>query len=219
MEDYRKTIRVIGFDLDRTLYPKTPEIDKAIQSYIYAKIAQHKNCSIYEAGEMFRGIYKEGNGLSGRKTLIALGIPNSSEIVQEALEQADIASKLSSDPKTIELLQQIKARYSAIDLITGSKLSIVQEKLDALKIPLESFTHIISGDSTSKSDLSAFKRWLSYYQISPEKFLYIGDQPLLDFEMPKQLGIRSILVNTAIPDPSLEVLQLPTFHQVGMYLL
>ena len=33
MIDFKKICRVIGFDLDQTLYPKSPEIDAAIQTW------------------------------------------------------------------------------------------------------------------------------------------------------------------------------------------
>ena len=61
-----------------------------------------------------------------------LGIPRASEIVQEALERADIASFLTPDLQTLELLKKLRRKYEAIDLITGSNLSNAISKMDSL---------------------------------------------------------------------------------------
>jgi FMN phosphatase YigB (HAD superfamily) len=57
-------IKIIGFDLDQTLYPKSPEIDEAIQMYIYDQIAKKLKISSENAKEKFDNLYKKGNGLS-----------------------------------------------------------------------------------------------------------------------------------------------------------
>ena len=54
-----QNIKVIGFDLDQTLYPKSPEIDEAIQIYLYQKIAEHLGISIEVAENKFKEITQE----------------------------------------------------------------------------------------------------------------------------------------------------------------
>src|SRR3989338_3406130 len=93
-------IRVIGFDLDQTLYPKSPLVDEKIQEYLYRKIADHARVNLNEAERLFKGRYRRGAGMSGSETLRDLGLSNVSGLVQEALEHADIASILSPDPET-----------------------------------------------------------------------------------------------------------------------
>ncbi|MFA5841457.1 MAG: HAD family hydrolase [Candidatus Paceibacterota bacterium] len=210
MIDYKTKIKVIGFDLDQTLYPKMPEVDEKIQQYIYQKIACHKNVSLPEAKKLFTDIYLGGKGLSGSKTLLALEVPNGKEIVQEALERADIASVLTpEDEKVLVFLNNLKSRYAGLDLITGSDRSNAEKKLSALKIPEELFNHIITGDDVSKSDGSAYSLWLSYYNFPVEQFLYIGDRIMSDYEVPKKLGIKSILVNITEKDVGVDCPQLP----------
>ena len=87
-------IKAIGFDLDQTLYPKSPEVDEAIQGYIYKRIAEVKGCSLAEGERLFKQHYPN---LSGRETMIELGIPRAAEIVQEALENADLTPFLKPD--------------------------------------------------------------------------------------------------------------------------
>src|SRR3989344_1655454 len=118
-------IKYIGFDLDQTLYPKSPKIDQAIQKYIYEKIAQHKKINVEYARELFYSYYPK---ISGRKTLIELGIPDAENIVQEALENADISEFLIPDPSIRKLLEQLSKKYT-LALITGSNKKIAIKKL------------------------------------------------------------------------------------------
>lgn len=210
-------IKVIGFDLDQTLYPKSPAIDQAIQQYIYEKIAAYRNCDIQEAAALFNDLYKAGRGLSGSQTVAALGVPHAKEIIQEALEKANIAETLSPDKAVTELLARLKKRYPGLDLITGSDISNTRKKMRALGIAEELFTHSITADEGSKSDGSAYRLWLSYYAFPAEQFLYIGDRVMSDYEVPKQLGIKSILVNIAKPDPTLDALQLSSLLEIERY--
>jgi FMN phosphatase YigB (HAD superfamily) len=206
-----QNIKVVGFDLDQTLFPKSEEIDNAIQEYIYKKIAEHKNISYEEARAAFRELYKDGAGLSGSQTLEHLGIPGAGEIVQEALERADIAKFLHANNETNQLLQDIKNKFAALDLITGSGIKTRDMKLGRLEIPLSIFSHAIDGTVYSKSDGTAYKLWLSLYpNFKPEEFLYIGDRVRSDFEVPSTFGIQSILVNVSKPKTEVACLQLPS---------
>lgn len=211
-------VKVIGFDLDQTLYPKSSEIDEAIQGYIYKKIAQYKNCSLPEAESFFKDLYKNGKGLSGSKTLSALGIPGASEVVQEALERADIAEFLTPNDDTLKLLNSLKKRYRDIDLITGSTIQQVNIKLKKLGITEDIFNHIIDAE-ISKSDGSAFDVWVKFYPTyKRSEFLYIGDRAS-DYIVPKEKGIQSILVNIAQPDITLKCAQLKSLHDLAESLL
>lgn len=213
-------IKVIGFDLDQTLYPKSPEIDTAIQGYIYEKIADHKKIPIEEAEKLFCDLYQNGNGLSGRKTLLTLGIPRSEEIVQEALENADIDKFLSPNPDVLNFLQRLKEKYSYIDLITGSNKKVTEKKLNKLHISEKYFNNIITASDASKSDKSAFIKWLSYYpKFQPKNFLYIGDRSSTDYTIPKEMKMESILVHVKDTNPLFHCIQLSNFLELEKILL
>lgn len=216
--DYSQ-IKVIGFDLDQTLYPKSPKIDEAIQSYIYEKIASHKGCNLDHARKLFTDLYQGGKGLTGSQTLTALDIPNPKEIVQEALENADIAEFLVPDSEVLELLTLIKNHYQHMDLITGSILAIAKNKLAKLAIPITIFDQVITGE-IAKSDGSAYREWLKRYpDLKPEQFLYIGDREKSDYCVPQELGMPSILVNIRIPNNEIACLQLSSLKAIKNYLL
>lgn len=216
MINYEKQIKVVGLDMDQTLYPKSPEIDEAIQIYIYQKIAQHKNCNLKEAEKLFKDLYKEGRGLGGSKTLMRLGIPNAEEVVQEALENADIAKFLQPNSEVLQLLQDLKKKYHNIDLITRSNKRNTITKLSKLAIPISVFSHTITGsDNVSKSDGQAYELWMSFYEnFKPEQFLYIGDKVSSDYVMPKKMGIQTILVNIKDKDDTIKCPQLSSLIEI-----
>lgn len=214
-----KNIKVIGFDLDQTLYPKSPEIDSEIQKYIFEKISRKFGMDLETAQKKFEELYHT-QGLGGTTTLIKLGFPpeEAGNIVQEALENADIAKFLQPDKTVRELLQKLKNQY-AVDLITGSNFENAERKLKKLEIPASLFNHIITADNGSKSTGENYKYWLSFYpQYSPEEFLYIGDRPRTDYEVPSSLGIKCILVNVSQNDAELQCLQLSSLSELKNYL-
>ena len=217
--DYQSKIRVIEFDLDHTLYRGSKEMDQVIQEYIFKKIATHHTCSFEDARKMFDDLYKEGRGLSGRKTLIALDIPNAGEIIQEALENADVAQTIKNDPEVIRILHNLKQRYNNIDLITGSGKEQTLKKLTALGISEHFFSHYITDEVASKGDGSAFKHWVNLYSLPAETFLYIGDRLEVDHIIPKAFGIETILVNVNKKIPEALCPQLADIKEIESLLL
>lgn len=213
-------IKVIGFDLDQTLYPKSPLIDEAIQIYIYHKIAEQRGCSLDEASTLFNDLYQHGRGLSGSKSLKALGIEGGGEIVQEALENAGIASFLKHDPATADLITRLGERYRSVDVLTGSNAKNAGIKMAKLDLPAALFGRIITSDDHAKSNGDAYKHWMEYYpDLGPSNFLYVGDRVRSDYEVPRGLGISSILLYVTEQDDALECLQLGTLQELGAYLL
>jgi len=217
--DYKNKIKVIGFDLDQTLYPKSPLIDEAIQSYIYKKIAEHKNCEFKEAEKMFKDLYQDGKGLSGSKTLKALEIPNAKDVVQEALENADIAQFMTPNEEVITMLHSLGENYH-IDIITGSNNKNCFAKLEKLGIPTEIFNHIITKDDADKSSGEAYTMWMSKYdENEPGDFLYIGDRVSSDYDVPREMNINSIMVNVKEKHDEVDCPQLTSLVEISELLL
>lgn len=205
-------IQVVGFDLDQTLYPKSPVIDEKIQSYLYARISEHRGVTLVEAEKLFKDRYRQGAGMSGSETLADLGLPNGSELVQEALEHADLASVLTPDSATIQFIQTLRKRFVGVDLVTGSNLVQTTKKLAALDLPLDLFTQVITKDDASKSNGDAYRMWLSHYPAwKSEQFLYIGDRIRTDHEIPAALGIRTCLVYVTKAKATSVTTELPDF--------
>lgn len=213
-------IKAIGFDLDQTLYPKSPEIDAAIQQYIFERIAEHKRCSVDEGRRLFQTYYPK---MSGRETLKLLGLSNPADIIQEALERADIAKFLRPDPLVISFLEDVRSRFRHVALITGSHESNALQKLAKLGIPLSVFDFFAFGDKSSKRGGGAFKEWLDAVRdddplIKPSEFLYVGDRPMSDVDPVLALGMKAVLVNVKKKDESVKVEQFSSLLELKSYL-
>ena len=213
-------VRVIGFDLDQTLFPKAPEIDHKIQEYICERIAAEKGVGIAEAGRLFEERYRGGAGMTGNEALADLGLPNPVAIVQEALERSDISSLLTPDPATLALVRDLRHSYESVDLITGSGRTQTEKKLAALGFEHTDFDHFITADDASKSTGESYRLWLSFYPaLLPPQFLYIGDRPRSDHEVPAALGIQTALVYVTEPDEKLSCLQCTSLADIRPHLL
>lgn len=213
-------VAVIGFDLDLTLYPKTAKGDELIQGYLHERIAEHLHVPVTEAKALFDGLYRSAPGMSGRMTLETLGVPGAADLVQEAIERADVAAMLVGDEETALLLRDLAEKYGGIDLVTGSSLIQARKKLAAIGIPEDVFRHWITHEDGSKSDGTAFRLWQELFPaITPGRFLYVGDNASTDYSIARQFGIRTILVNCAEADDRVACPQLPTLAEIRPLLL
>jgi len=192
-----ESIEVIGFDLDNTLYPVTPEIDEVIQNYIHEQSAAILGIDFDEAKRRFDSYYRGGQGLSGGKTLAAMGVQSERDIVQDALERADVASTLSPDPELVQFIDDLSQSFRSVDLLTGSSAEQTYAKIKALGLIATQFGLIITADDLSKSTGEAYQAWLDHYHgLSAASFLYVGDRKRVDSDIPAELGIATALVNT-----------------------
>lgn len=215
-----RDIKVVGFDLDQTLYPKSPAIDEKIQEYLYARIAEHLGVSHGEARQLFEERYQGGAGMTGTQSMRDLGIPDPGATVQEALERADIGSILEPDPELHQLIAEIREKYGNVDIITGCDAEDARKKLAAIGLDEKSFGTIITADRASKSTGESYELWLSLYpQYEPHNFLYIGDRIRSDHEIPSALGIETMLVYVKSPDASVPCVQCASLFDIRTYLL
>lgn len=212
-----KDVEVVGFDLDQTLYPKSPEIDQAIQYYLYQCISERHGVTIEEARALFEDLYQEGNGLSGGEAMRRLGFDDGAELVQQALECADLSDFLVPNTKDIALLERLRVSHS-LDIITGSNRSNTLIKLSKLAISESTFGHIITADDYSKSSGEAYEAWLDMYpNTRPDQFLYVGDRFKTDHIEPREFGIKTVIVNVGEVNTDYDCLQIPTLADLGDY--
>ena len=189
-------IKAIGFDLDNTLYSQTPEVDTKIQDYICEKAAKMLGKEKNQLRSEFNQYYTILQSAS--RALIVLGVPTrekAKEIVQESLEEADVASVLNIDKNLCNMLERL-AKSHKLFLITGSRENIAQSKLSALGIdPLIFNPRIYSGDKNKRDDGTAFKYVSELLGIPYERIMFVGDREKVDIIPASQLGITTAIVN------------------------
>jgi FMN phosphatase YigB (HAD superfamily) len=186
-------IKAVGFDLDNTLYYKTPEIDNLIQDYICEQIAIVLKKDYTEVRLQFTSNYVKTQ--SGSISLKLLGIKNGKELVQKAIEYADVSSVLKKDEKLVSMLMDLKSTYNTF-LITSSPENAAIKKISALGIEKDIFDPRLYGESIYlRDDGSAFRHIAKYLKLSLEEIMFVGDREKTDIIPAKVLGITTAIVN------------------------
>jgi FMN phosphatase YigB (HAD superfamily) len=205
MLENQQQIKVIGFDLDNTLYPHTPEIQRRIKEKIYKKTASLIGIQREDAREMFERLYNsEGNSYSssGSRTIEEIGKrygkrvskEKGSEIVNGAVAEASILDLIEPNPPLKEMLRKLAGKMD-LDLITNSSHYLTFAKLERIGIDYKVFSHmLIGGEHGSKSDGGVYRYWLSLRNLKPEQYMYVGDNLKQDVEPPKKLGIKTCMI-------------------------
>ena len=194
----RNKIQVIGFDLDNTLYPSTAEMQKKIREKIYEKISDLFGIDYEEAKRKFEESYlkiKSGSrAIRGiAKEVGYCGEIDNLDLVQEAIQEADVLDLIKPNPKLKEMLLRLKKKLD-LDLITGSSQNLILGKLSRLGIETHLFDYVLDGDSGSKLDGDVFRRWVELRRGVPERMLYVGDNEKQDIDPPKSLGIKTCFI-------------------------
>ena len=196
MENWTKKIKYISFDLDDTLasenYDKTiwnKEIPK-----LYAK--KHK-ISLEEAKTKVYAEYYQALYIEKIKTWTDIqywferfGLDDWKKLLE------DMGENIFVFEDTIETLDFLSKDYKIIIV------SNAEEKFLNIKIKAEGLSkYIIKTYSApcdfqiSKKNKKMFKNILEELEISEKEIIHIGDDKQLDYEIPRELGIRTFLID------------------------
>ena len=189
-------IKVVGFDLDGTLYKITPEIQSRVRNLIYKKISKEFNIPYGRARNLFEEIYSETH--SGSQTIKRLEQQFVKtveiDIIQDSLQEADILDLIPEDSKLVDLLNQLKEKYH-LDVLTSGEGNLALEKLKRIGVDKDVFQYILTREDGLKNNGSLFQRWMQRRpDISQRDILYVGDNQKQDIDIPKQLGIKTCFI-------------------------
>ncbi len=188
-------IKAVGFDLDQTLYPDTPEVQRLVRQEIYHVIANARSCSVDEAQAFFEAEYAR----LGRGTLAVqylLGITDANDIMQGCLEKAGVAEVLKYDQRLVDLLRKIKDNDRRTFLVTGSSRKNSLSKLLRLGLTLETFDFSLCIDDSDSDKLHGhpFQQVIQRTGLQPREHVYVGDRERIDITPARMAGMRAIYV-------------------------
>lgn len=196
-----ENIKVIGFDLDNTLYPVTPEMQLRIREKIYEKLASGLDISLKQAEQLFEENYN-GNfpwNHSGSRTIKELGKKykkelNGKKLVQQSNAEADILDFIQPNPGLQKILSRLYTKFQ-LDVISSSKYDPALAKLKKIGIDRDLFRFFLAGETFgSKTDGTLYELWLNKRETPPSQILYVGDNTRQDIDSPKNLGIKTCIV-------------------------
>lgn len=197
-------IDAIGFDLDNTLYEPNPGVDELIREYVCRKAGERLKRDYESLRKEFDKIYAEIQ--SGRKTLEILGVSGARELVQDALENSNLASLLKKDERLNAMLKKLSFSRDLF-LITGSSERLALEKLEAMGLNPLVFRHSLYAESPhERRDGSAFRHVAKILNTALDRMMFVGDREKTDVIPAKRLGIKTAMVNnrSALADVNLE---------------
>ncbi|MEK6947946.1 MAG: HAD family hydrolase [Nanoarchaeota archaeon] len=209
-------IKAVGFDLDKTLYVPFPGIDEKIQEYASLRTSIFLGLDYETTKARFGEVYNQLK--SGRRTLIELGLDNnqSENLMQDALENADIVPLLKKDERLNQMLSRISDKYKTF-LITGSREPIAQRKLEALGLSSVPFnSRLYAGSEYQRDTGEAFNYVASVLGVTYEEMMFVGDRENVDIIPAKNLGMKTAIVNTQSKEATY---QLKTIYDLESILL
>lgn len=188
---------VVGVDLDGTLYPITPEIQKRQRGNIYKKMSVHFGISVEEAGTLFEEYYlKLGSGSSALELIagkLSKQIPKE-DFIQEALEETDFLDLLEQNFALSQMLSRISLTRQ-LDLITSSKYDFALEKLRRIGIYKEVFDCILAHEGF-KTTGEVYRQWVAKRGFLSSQHLYVGDNKIQDINIPSAIGIKTCFLGS-----------------------
>ncbi|MFH1802730.1 MAG: HAD family hydrolase [archaeon] len=186
-------VDAVGFDLDGTLYTLNDGINDRIRQHACQTAAGILSRPYEWVRAEFERHFAETG--SGRISLEQMGIDNGREIVQVALEEADIGPLLNRDGALAGMLGRLGERFN-LYLITSSPRGSAESKLAHLGVNLDVFDPRIYGESPlSRRDGSAFRHVATTYGIALPRMMFVGDREKVDIFPAQSLGLKTAMVN------------------------
>lgn len=176
-------IKGVIFDLDDTLYSEKEYVKsgyKAVSDYLGGG---------YE--EKLWNFFEEGK-------------PAIDELLNELdreKEKAEVLKVYRSHkpsirlyPGVAEMVEELKAKGIRVGIITDGRPEGQRNKLDALGLDVDDviITDELGGVQFRKPCDIAFRILVTRWRLNPADVVYVGDNPMKDFQAPQQLGMRSL---------------------------
>ncbi|MDO8516603.1 MAG: HAD hydrolase-like protein [Nanoarchaeota archaeon] len=189
-------IKVIGLDLDNTLYPTSEEIDKRFNDALYEKMSFYLGIFTIEAKDIIHKGYRKFNSFS--KTLSEeaknrnITIPQ--DIFGEIIKEVDIVDLIKQNQELDNMLKRISLQ-KGLDMLTGSTKIVTEKKLDKIGINQQIFKYIFTREDGLKTNYGLFGEWIKIRNENPDNLLYVGDNKFQDVDVPKSFGIQTCFLS------------------------
>lgn len=102
-------------------------------------------------------------------------------------------------PGVAEMIEVLKARGVKVGIITDGRPEGQRKKLEALGLGVDDVvvTDELGGVQFRKPCDIAFRIMMTRWRLNPAGIVYVGDNPVKDFQAPQQLGMRSLWFRNA----------------------
>lgn len=184
-----ESVQGVVFDLDDTLYSEKDYIRsgfKAVAEYLGNSEYAQELWAFFEAGEPAVDRLLEKIGRTDKKA--------------ECLSiYREHAPEIKLYPCVGEMLSSLKERGIKIGIITDGRPSGQRRKITALGLDRIAddiiITDELGGVQFRKPNDISFRIMQNRWCLPFENMIYVGDNPVKDFQAPRQLGMRTLFFN------------------------
>lgn len=176
-------IKGVIFDLDDTLYSEKEYVRsgyKAVSDYLGGGY-EDKLWNYFEAGQpAIDELLKELGRQSEKKNVLYIYRSHNPDI--------------HLYPGVAEMIENLKEKGIKVGIITDGRPEGQRNKLKALGLKVDDviITDELGGIQFRKPCDIAFRIMLTKWRLNPANAIYVGDNPLKDFQAPQQLGMKSL---------------------------
>lgn len=188
-------MKAIIFDLDNTLYDAEQYYKGA-----FRRIAEYlsKKCNFSK-----KEIYKTLENLWREKTsmypylfddlLDFLDLKNDLRNVIKIFNDYDV--ELKPYPDVIPTLKELKRRNYKLGILTDGDVERQKRKIKLLGLDMFFDVIIFTEElGNPKPSEIPFQEAINKLKVNPQKSFYVGDNPLIDFEGAKKVGMRTVRI-------------------------
>ncbi len=129
-----------------------------------------------------------------RRLLAGLGVKNPERIADWLVENWRDPTLWPRTPGTPEVLEELRARGLLLAVVSNWDV-LLPEILEAMGLA-RYFERIYASAAlgVQKPDPAIYRRALGELGLRPGEVLFVGDRPEADYEAPRRLGMRALLV-------------------------
>lgn len=200
-------IKAILFDLDETLVDRTETMRRFLvaQHERFPELSGHSSVSFVNTCLRY-----QDNGYADKLSAYALvceeiGVANSN-LAGELF--ADLKERYGADavlfPSVVETLRLLQSQYR-IGLVSNGRTKGQTAKIESCGISAF-FSSVCISESfgCKKPDPAIFRACLEELSVKPEEAVFVGDNPLVDIEPAKKIGMFAIWVKSShFPAPAI----------------
>jgi FMN phosphatase YigB (HAD superfamily) len=217
MDSRFKSIKVIAWDLDGTLYRLNDQIWQVMHAAQYRVISNHLKISLEQAKIEHQKIYPAicKSSQQAVAQICHIGVV---QALQESEFYYDRTDFVSRDDQLVDLFSKLFG-FRHIMFVNGWQ---IREEPVLYKLGLDPkifetwITPIVSG--VLKPDAGHFQAILNYTHLLPEEHMIVGDREDVDLINGVKIGMHTALVWSNVPGKFAEI-TLPSVYDLAGILL
>jgi putative hydrolase of the HAD superfamily len=187
----RLPYRLVGFDLDDTLYPEV-EYVRSGYAEVARRIAGITGAPAEKVFERLWRLFQHGDRRRVFDAVLAeLGDPGALSVPALVELYRSHAPDIRLQPAVADLLETLRAAGLRLAVVTDGPVGQQQRKVEALGLA-RLVDEILFTDAlppgSAKPSPAAFEQLMCRFDVRPEQCVYVADNPRKDFIGPRQLG-------------------------------